>query len=157
MIIRNTIEPGDLGYITYLHGILYSRECGFDTTFEPYVAIPLSNFIIENNPRSGIWIVEGSGKVQGCMFVVCIDADTAQLRWFLLEPSMRGKGIGKRILEEGIRFCKEKRYKSIILWTVHLMEAAIHLYKKYGFELKEEKEHTVWGRELIEQKFELKI
>ena len=80
MIIRNTIEPGDLGYITYLHGILYSRECGFDTTFEPYVAIPLSNFIIENNPRSGIWIVEGNGKVQGCMFMVCIDADTAQLR-----------------------------------------------------------------------------
>lgn len=157
MIIRNTIQPGDLGYITYLHGILYARECGFDSTFEPYVAIPLSNFMKENNPRSRIWITEENTKIQGCMAIVCIDDETAQLRWFLLEPSMRGKGIGKRILEEGIQFCKERGYKSIILWTVNLMEAAIHLYKKYGFKLKEEKKHILWGKDLIEQKYELKL
>lgn len=157
MIIRNTKQPGDLGYIIYLHGILYARECGFDSTFEPYVAIPLSNFMKENNPRSRIWIAEENNKIQGCMAIVCIDDENAQLRWFLLETSIRGKGIGKTILEEGIRFCKEQGYKSIILWTVNLMEAAIHLYEKYGFMLMEEKEHAVWGRELIEQKYELKL
>ncbi len=155
--IRNNIKPGDLGYITYLHGVLYYNECDFDITFERYVAFPLSDFIIKNDPQSRIWILEKEEKIMGCIAIVKIDDAQAQLRWFLLDPSIRGKGYGNKLLEETIKFCKDMNYKKIILWTVNLMDTAIYLYTKYGFKCKEEKKHILWGRELTEQKFELEL
>jgi hypothetical protein len=42
--IRCTLRPGDIGYVTYLHGSLYAAEYGWDHTFEAYVAGPLAEF-----------------------------------------------------------------------------------------------------------------
>ena len=42
--VRNELRAGDIGFITYLHGILYAREQGWDSTFEAYVAGALSEF-----------------------------------------------------------------------------------------------------------------
>ena len=38
--IRHHLLPGDIGYITYLHAILYAPEQGWDHTFDSYVANP---------------------------------------------------------------------------------------------------------------------
>jgi len=42
--IRHDMRPGDVGYITYLHAILYVPDQGWDHTFDSYVAIPLAEF-----------------------------------------------------------------------------------------------------------------
>ena len=50
--IRHDLQPGDVGYITYLHGILYAPEQGWDHTFDSYVAIPLAEFARSRSPGS---------------------------------------------------------------------------------------------------------
>jgi GNAT superfamily N-acetyltransferase len=70
---------------------------------------------------------------------------------------MRGKGIGNMLMKTLIDFAKEKNYKNIYLWTVDFLDAARHLYEKYGFELQDRKISIVWGKELIEEKWSLKL
>ncbi len=54
--IRRELHPGDVGYITYLHGTIYAEEQGFDNTFDAYVAIPLAEFSRSRSHRECIWI-----------------------------------------------------------------------------------------------------
>jgi hypothetical protein len=80
IIVRSALQAGDLGYIVYLHGVVYARERGFDPTFEAYVAGPLSGFVQAKNPRECIWIAEQDSRIIGCVAIVAASAETAQLR-----------------------------------------------------------------------------
>ncbi len=157
-VIRTEMRPGDLGEIVRLHGVLYAKEYGLDNTFEAYVAGPLSEFVLAKD-RSGqrIWVVEMAGKVASCITIVCSSDGAAQLRWFLLTPETRGRGLGKRLLEEAVEYSRNSGYKRIILWTFSELETAIALYRCWGFEKTEEKAHRIWGRDLIEEKYELDL
>jgi len=153
--IRNKIKPGDIDQIIRLHNILYAQEYGFDKTFELYVAKPLKEFATSFSDKERIWIVEYEDKIQGVIAIVKSGEKKSQLRWFLLHPNLRGKGIGKKLVNEAIQFSKEKGYSSIFLWTVSILEAANSIYKSVGFKLKEEKVHKIWGKILTEQRYDL--
>ncbi len=153
--IRNILKPGDIGQVIYLHGYLYSQEYGFDCTFEPYVAKPLSEFVLSQSDREKIWIVENHNVVSGCIAIVEHSVNQAQLRWLILSPEIRGYGLGKKLVEDAITFCRQYGYESLFLWTVDLLTAARGLYESKGFAMTEENKHRIWGVDLVEQRFEL--
>ncbi len=155
--IRNQLIPGDIGYLTYLHGILYANEYGWDYTFEAYVAGPLAEFARAHSNRERIWIVEKDGQVEGSIAIVEASKKEAQLRWMLLTPDLRGYGIGKLLVEAALEFCKEQDYSTVFLWTVSLLAAATKLYQSVGFQLTEQKTHQIWGMELTEQRYDLEL
>jgi GNAT superfamily N-acetyltransferase len=155
--LRTDLRPGDLGYVVYLHGIVYAREYGFDPTFEAYVAGPLAEFVLSPSDRSRLWLAERDGRIVGCVAIVAADAATAQLRWFLVDPAARGAGLGKRLLGEAVAFCREKGYERVILWTVRALEAAAHLYRAAGFRKAEEQPGRRWGVDVIEERYELEL
>jgi GNAT superfamily N-acetyltransferase len=156
-LVRTSMRPGDLGDIVRLHGVLYEEEYGLDNTFEAYVAGPLSEFALSEDKGQRIWVVEQGGRVQGCIAIVRNAVDVAQLRWFLLTPETRGKGLGKRLMEEAVNFSRKAGYRRIILWTFSELKTAIALYRRWGFEKTEEKPHHIWGRDLVEEKYELSL
>jgi GNAT superfamily N-acetyltransferase len=155
--IRTTIKPGDIGYIIYLHGILYAAEYDWDYNFETYVAEPLCAFARSKDPQQRIWIVQQSDKVCGSIALTRISSDKAQLRWFLLHPSLRGIGIGKKLMNMLLDFARQEHYQSIELWTVKGLDVACALYRRYGFELTEERTSHVWGSTVVEQKYLLDL
>lgn len=155
--IRHDLKPGDIGYLIYLHGILYTEEYGWDYTFEAYVAGPLAEFVKSHNDREKIWIVEKDGKVSGSIAIVEASREEAQLRWLLLHPELRGYGIGKMLAEEALGFCRESGYRSVFLWTVSDLKAAAKLYVAFGFEMTEENTHKLWGSTLTEQRYDLML
>src|SRR5262250_2157415 len=109
--LRTDVRPGDIGAVVLLHGLLYAREYGFDPTFEAYVAGPLAAFVCARSDRERLWLAEQDGVIVGCIAVVAASPETAQLRWFLVEPSVRGAGLGKRLLQESITFSRNCGYK----------------------------------------------
>jgi N-acetylglutamate synthase-like GNAT family acetyltransferase len=153
--IRNILKPGDIGHVISLHGYLYFQEYGFDCTFEPYVAKPLSEFVLSQSDREKIWIVENQERVSGCIAIVEHSVDQAQLRWLILSPEIRGYGLGKNLVEDAIAFSRKCGYASLFLWTVDLLTTARKLYESKGFTMTEEKKHRIWGVDLVEQRFEL--
>jgi N-acetylglutamate synthase-like GNAT family acetyltransferase len=155
--IRDQLKPGDIGYLIYLHGVLYAHEYGWDYTFEAYVAGPLAEFAKAHNERERIWIVEKDGQVAGSVAIVEASKKEAQLRWMLLTPDLRGYGLGRFLVETALDFCREQGYSTVFLWTVSLLAVATKLYQSVGFQLTEEKTHQIWGTKLTEQRYDLEL
>jgi len=155
--IRNDLRPGDIGYLIFLHGVLYAEEYGWDHTFEGYVAEPLAEFGKSHTERERIWIVEKDGIVAGSIGIVEATPEKAQLRWFLLHPDVRGHGLGKMLIEQALQFCRDCRYSLVFLWTTSELRAAASLYRSCGFQLIEANTHKVWGVMVTEQRYELHL
>ena len=155
--LRHEFKPGDIGFLTYLHGTLYAKESGWDHTFEAYVAGPLSEFAKAHTQREKIWLLDHHAKLAGSVAIVEASRDAAQLRWLLLDVDLRGQGLGRMLMQEALQFCREQDYLSVFLWTEASLVAAGGLYKSFGFRLTEEKTHEFWGSTVTEQRYDLQL
>lgn len=152
-------RPGDMGWITHRHGVLYSQEYGYDERFEALVAKITGEFIENLDPaHERCWIAERHGEIVGSIFLVKKSATIAKLRLLYVEPTTRGLGIGARLIAECIAFARSAGYRKIVLWTQSELLAARHLYEKAGFQLVGEERHSSWGREgLVAETWEVRF
>ena len=151
-------EPGDMGWIVHMHGRLYAEEYGWDERFEALVAQICSDFINRYNPdRERCWIAEMDGQIVGSVMVVQESDEAAKLRLLLVDPRARGLGLGKRLVDECIRFARRKGYRKLVLWTNHVLVQARNIYQKAGFVLVKQEPHRSFGPELIGETWELSL
>jgi ribosomal protein S18 acetylase RimI-like enzyme len=150
--------PGMIGRVAELHATTYHPNWGFGLFFEARVATELSEFLSRfDKTRDGFWTVYLNNRVEGFIAIDGMKSTTegAHLRWFILSSEARGRGIGNRLMEEAVSFCKNKSYRRVYLCTFEGLQIARHLYEKFGFKLFEQAEGIQWGTKVIEQKFEL--
>ncbi len=148
--IRQHMIPGDMGYITYMHGKLYHEQCGYDRHFERYVAREFNEFLDQYDPeKDRVWIAEKNNTIIGTIVIVGRSGRVAQLRYFLVDPRERGSGLGKRLMHEAMSFCREKKYTNVYLLTTEELETAAALYKKHGFQITKRQETDLWGQQVI--------
>ena len=152
-------RPGDMGWVVQRHGELYWREYHYDERFEGLVAEIVAEFIQNLDPkRERCWIAERKGENVGSVFLVRKSSSVAKLRLLLVEPTARGLGIGKRLVEECVHFAREAGYKKIMLWTQSELSAARGIYKGARFQLVAEERHDSWTRKnLVAETWELNL
>jgi GNAT superfamily N-acetyltransferase len=81
----------------------------------------------------------------------------AHLRCFIVDPAARGRGFGRRLLDEALAFCRERGFERVYLWTLAGLEPAGQLYRQAGFTLVEEVQGDQWGKSVMEQRLELRL
>jgi DNA-binding MarR family transcriptional regulator/GNAT superfamily N-acetyltransferase len=157
-VVIRTHRAGDIGWIVQRHGIVYYQEYRWDENFEALVAEILAGVIkTYDHTRDHIWIAELDGERVGSIVATKADECTAQLRLFLVEPRARGRGIGRLLLEECIRFARKSGYTKMRLWTQSVLHAARHLYQAAGFRLVSEEPRRNFGHDLVAQVWELDL
>lgn len=148
--------PGEYGWVVARHGAVYAAEYGWDCSFEGLVARIVADYLAGHDPaREAAWIAEVDGRPAGCVFCVAADEQTAQLRILLVEPSARGLGIGRRLVDECVGFARQAGYRSMTLWTNDVLTSARRIYEAVGFRLEDETPHHSFGKDLVGQNWVL--
>jgi DNA-binding MarR family transcriptional regulator/GNAT superfamily N-acetyltransferase len=155
VLILRPHRPGDMGWVTSANAEIYAREYRWDISYEALVAKITAEFIENFDPdRERCWIAEMEGERVGSVFVVRKTDSIAKLRLLIIDPKARGLGLGKRFVDECLRFAKEAGYSSMTLWTQSILTAARAIYARAGFTLVAEEPHHSFGADLIGETWE---
>jgi DNA-binding MarR family transcriptional regulator/GNAT superfamily N-acetyltransferase len=148
--------PGIIGRVAEMHGRYYAKPYGFGRFFEAKVAGGMAEFTGRlDRPVNGLWVAQRGDGIVG---TVAVDGEdfgegVGHLRWFIMDDTVRGLGIGRRLLSEAIGFCDRQRFGHVDLWTLRGLDAARKLYEDFGFSLVEELVGDQWGTKVTEQRF----
>jgi GNAT superfamily N-acetyltransferase len=156
--IKSGYRPGAIGRITELHAAYYHRHWGFGLYFEAKVASGMAEFLCRfDAAHDGFWLAVAEEGIVGSVAIDArhADRDGAHLRWFIVAPEFKGRGLGNRLLVTALDHCRQQRFGRVYLWTFAGLDAARHLYEKSGFTLCRAHDDNQWGVTVHEQMFEL--
>lgn len=156
-----TIRPftqSDIEYVISRHKTLYYAERHLSGTFSAYVDEIVYRFVEQYDPETDcLKILECNGVPAGSIAIAKADEETAQLRFFMLEPEMRQRGYGNRLMDMALDFCREKGYKKVFLLTITAQVIARHVYETHGFYKVSSNDKSEWGDGVVEECWELKL
>jgi DNA-binding MarR family transcriptional regulator/GNAT superfamily N-acetyltransferase len=158
VILRPPV-PGDLGWVIHRQAVLYAQEYGWDNTYEALISKILGEYAIAPDAsREDAWIAERDGQIVGSIFLMkSEDPDAAKLRLLYVEPSARGLGLGRRLVDTCIQRARQLGYRRVTLWTNDVLVAARRIYETSGFRLTGQSAHRSFGRELVGQTWDLDL
>jgi DNA-binding MarR family transcriptional regulator/GNAT superfamily N-acetyltransferase len=153
-----SLRIGDIGWVTHRQALLYAQEYGWDIRYEALVAEILVGFLKDfDQVKAAAWIAERAGAVVGSVFLMPATVSVARLRLLYVEPSVRGMGLGRRLVDECIAGARERGYQTLTLWTNSVLVSARRIYEAAGFRLCTEERHHSFGKNLVGQTWELSL
>lgn len=117
----------------------YIRELNYEW-LQKYFYLEKNDIVTLSNPKQEIidnggfiFYVKLYNDVVGTASLLKKSNSVFELGKMAVNENSQGLGIGKKVLEHCISFAKQNGIKTLILYSNTKLEAAIYLYKKYGF------------------------
>ncbi|OWU84501.1 hypothetical protein ATO6_12510 [Oceanicola sp. 22II-s10i] len=150
MPVIRAFGPDDLEWIVATHARLYAEENGFDETFGLVVRQVAQAFLDRNDPREAGFVAVSGDRRVGSILSTRLDETTGQVRLFLIEPEMRGTGLGPRLLAAAEDIARGQGCVALKLWTHESHRAACALYARFGWTAGAGRPITNYGQPLVE-------
>ncbi|MDA1372664.1 MAG: GNAT family N-acetyltransferase [Proteobacteria bacterium] len=157
MLTLRTHQPGDLGWIISTHGEIYSREFGFDGSFEINIADKVLKYFSTEDDFNRVWIAMVDDKRAGSVAVRALSEATAFVNFVVVLNEFRGQGIARSLMDGMIEHVRKHRYQKIRLETFTCLEVARELYRDLGFTVIENSVIHAFGRDLTREFWELTL
>lgn len=101
-------------------------DTALDCMYETYDVDQAEYFIIEEDGT----LLGGAGIAPLANY----EGPVCELQKMYISASLRGKGVGQRLMNTCLEFAKNQGFEQVYIETMPYMEAAQKLYKKSGFE-----------------------
>jgi putative acetyltransferase len=80
-------------------------------------------------------IIERSdGQVVGSVGIYPMEDGLCELRKMYLAADVRGRGLGKLLLERALSHARKAGFRAVMLETASVLKEAVRLYTSYGFQ-----------------------
>jgi ribosomal protein S18 acetylase RimI-like enzyme len=153
--LRSDLRAGDIGAIVRLHGSLYAAEQGLDERFEAGIGSGIAAAVENGWPgRGALRIAELHGRFAGSVALTVEGPAEGRLRWVVLDPALRGHGLGRRMVSEVVAEGDALGLELIDLQTFSDLQTAGGIYRSLGFEVVETRRFSGWGRPILLQRYE---
>lgn len=107
---------------------------------EKYFQVEESDVLSLSHPKEEIidkggfiFYAKLNNEIIGTASLLKKSEEVFELGKMAVSPKAQGHKIGTLLLEHSLNFAKEKKIKTLILYSNTQLESAIHLYRKYGF------------------------
>jgi len=84
-------------------------------------------------PHGAFWVVRDAGQLVGSIGVERVDATTAEIHRLYLDAHLRGRGLGRALVEEVLVWCRANAFTRLVLWSDTRFEHSHRLYDRMGF------------------------
>ena len=156
--IRREVRDGDAAAIVSLHETLYETEHGMGPAFVDGVRGTVAAAIECGWPKGGgAWLVDRDGELAGCLALTDEGGGLGRLRWVLLDPELRGQGLGRRMVTEAVAEARALGMERLELDTFGALRSAAAIYRSVGFRLISEEETEKWGPPIAYQHYVLDL
>jgi len=78
-------------------------------------------------------VEDPAGEVVGTAAVRFLAPGVGELKRMWLRPTCQGRGLGRRLMDASLEEARRLGCRSLRLDTESKLEAAVHLYRAYGF------------------------
>jgi putative acetyltransferase len=86
------------------------------------------------SPRGAFWVVrDEDGRVVGCVGVDRVDEATAEIHRLYLDAHLRGRGLGRALVEMALAWARERGLGRMVLWSDTRFTQSHRLYDRMGF------------------------
>jgi RimJ/RimL family protein N-acetyltransferase len=155
--IRRELREGDTAAIVALHDRVYRDEYARNETFVLAVAAAIDRAVAAGWPRrgGGVWLVEHDGALAGSLALTAEGDGAGQVRWVVLAPEVRGRGLMRPMLGELLEKARAAAMTRLELDTFSALTAAAHIYRSVGFRVVSARQRDDWGPTITYQHYEL--
>ena len=113
--------------------IEYSEFLQVDLCFQDFEKELQTLHEVYSPPKGCIILAKQNDKTVGCVALKPIAEGVCEMKRLYVRPEARGMGLGRKLVEELIRFAQKSSYQSMKLDTVAKLKKAIDLYRSLGF------------------------